>query len=48
MNRTAIIEGVRTPMAKAGTALKDTQADDLAAHVLREVMRRSTVKVPIT
>lgn len=43
MNRTAIIEGVRTPMAKAGTALKDTQADDLAAHVLREVMRRSAV-----
>lgn len=43
MNRIAVIEGVRTPMAKAGTALKDTQADDLAAHVLREVINRSSV-----
>ena len=39
--RVAIIAGVRTPMAKAGTALKDVPADDLAAFVVREVLDRA-------
>ncbi len=43
MNRIAIVTGMRTPMAKTGTILKDTQADDLAAHVLREVVNRSGI-----
>ncbi len=41
--RVAIIAGVRTPMAKAGTALKDVPADDLAAFVVREVLDRARV-----
>ena len=41
--RIAIVEGVRSPMAKAGTALKDTPADDLGAMVLRETLIRSKV-----
>ncbi len=39
--RIAIIDGVRTPMAKAGTALKDLPADDLGTPVVREVFERS-------
>ncbi|MFP4644163.1 MAG: thiolase family protein [Spirochaetales bacterium] len=42
-DRIAIVEGVRSPMAKAGTALKDTPADDLGAMVLREVISRSGI-----
>lgn len=42
--RVAIVEGVRTPMAKAGTVLKDVPADDLAAFVVREVLARSAVR----
>jgi acetyl-CoA acetyltransferase family protein len=41
--RIAIIDGVRTPMAKAGTVFKDTSADDLGAIVVREVLARSGV-----
>lgn len=41
--RIAIVEGVRSPMARAGTALKDTPADDLGAMVLREVLIRSKI-----
>ncbi len=41
--RVAVISGVRTPMAKAGTALKDTPADDLGTAVVREVVNRSGV-----
>jgi len=40
-NRIAVIEGVRTPMGKYGGALAKTQADDLAAHTIREVINRS-------
>jgi len=43
--RVAIIDGVRTPMAKAGTALKDVPADDLAAFVVREVIARTRIPV---
>lgn len=38
--RIAIVEGVRSPMAKAGTALKTTAADDLGAMVVRQLLDR--------
>lgn len=38
--RIAIIDGVRTPMAKAGTALKETPADELGAFIVREIVDR--------
>ncbi len=41
--RIAVIDGVRTPMARAGTAFKDTSADDLGAIVVREALARSGV-----
>ncbi|HTP60002.1 MAG TPA: thiolase family protein [Spirochaetia bacterium] len=41
--RIAVIDGVRTPMAKAGTVLKDSPADDLAAFVVREVLARAQI-----
>ena len=41
--RIAVIDGVRTPMARAGTAFKDTSADDLGAVVVREALARSGV-----
>lgn len=41
--RIAIVDGVRSPMAKAGTVLKDTPADDLGAAVVREVVNRGHV-----
>ena len=41
--RIAIIEGVRSPMAKAGTVFKDTPADDLGALVVREAVARSGI-----
>ncbi len=39
--RIAVIDGLRTPMAKAGTALKDTPADDLGAMAVRGVLDRA-------
>ena len=42
--RIAIVEGIRSPMAKAGTALKDTQADDLGAIVVRDLLARAHVE----
>lgn len=39
--RIAVISGARTPMAKAGTALKDTPADDLGTAAVREAVNRS-------
>ncbi|MFW5685468.1 MAG: beta-ketoacyl synthase N-terminal-like domain-containing protein, partial [Spirochaetota bacterium] len=41
--RIAIVSGVRSPMAKAGTALKETQADDLGAIIVREALLRSGI-----
>jgi len=41
--RLAIIDGVRSPMAKAGSALARTPADDLGAYVLRDALLRSSV-----
>ncbi len=39
--RIAIIEGVRTPMGKMGGALSRVQADNLGAHVIREVLAKA-------
>jgi len=39
-DRIAIVDGIRTPMAKAGTALKDFEADDLGAIIVRELIQR--------
>ncbi len=39
--RVAIIAGCRTPFAKAGTALKDVSAVDLAKHAARELLVRT-------
>ncbi|MFW5796031.1 MAG: thiolase family protein [Alkalispirochaeta sp.] len=42
-DRIAIVSGIRSPMAKAGTALKDTPADDLGTAIVRDVVHRSGV-----
>ena len=39
--RIAIVDGLRTPMTKAGTALKDTPADDLGAMAVRGLLDRA-------
>jgi 3-oxoadipyl-CoA thiolase len=36
-----IVDAVRTPIAKFGGALSSVRPDDLAAHVLRELLRRN-------
>ena len=36
-----IIDGVRTPVGNLGGALSDVRADDLAAHVIRALCKRS-------
>jgi acetyl-CoA acyltransferase len=43
MKDIAIIEGFRTPYAKAGTALKDVPAVDLGAAVVKEIMVRTGI-----
>ncbi|MCV6607268.1 MAG: thiolase family protein [Campylobacterales bacterium] len=39
--RIAIVDGLRTPIAKAGSTLKNLQADSLGATVVREIVLRS-------
>jgi acetyl-CoA acyltransferase len=39
--RVAIVDGCRTPFAKAGTALKDITAVDLARHATAELLHRA-------
>jgi acetyl-CoA C-acetyltransferase/acetyl-CoA acyltransferase len=41
--RAAVIAGVRTPMAKAGTAFKNVHVTDLARVAIREVLYRASV-----
>ena len=41
MKRIAIIDGLRTPMGKMGGGLSRIQADNLGAHVVRELLTRS-------
>ncbi len=43
MKDVVIIEGLRTPYAKAGTAFKDVPAVDLGAAVLKEVVTRTGI-----
>ena len=38
-----IVEAVRTPIGKRGGALKDVRPDDLAAHVLQEIVDRTGI-----
>ena len=41
--RVAVIAGCRTPFCKAGTALKDARAVDLARHAARELLERTNL-----
>src|SRR5213596_2692156 len=41
--RVAVVAGVRTPFAKAGTALKDARAVDLARYAARELLERTNL-----
>lgn len=41
--RIAIVDGVRTPWAKAGTTLKDVEAVHLARHAFRAVLDRTSL-----
>jgi len=43
MKDIVIIDGIRTPYAKAGTALKDLSADALGAIVLKEIVARTGI-----
>jgi acetyl-CoA acyltransferase len=43
MKDIVIIDGVRTPYAKAGTVLKDVPADALGAFVVREIVARTGI-----
>ena len=42
--RVAVIAGCRTPFCKAGTALKDLRAVDLARHAARELLERTNLE----
>ena len=41
--RAAIVAGCRTPFCKAGTALKDARAMDLARYAARELLQRTSL-----
>ncbi|MCC2545796.1 thiolase family protein [Hymenobacter sp. BT175] len=41
MSTAYIVDAVRTPIAKFGGSLSSVRPDDMAAHVLRELMRRN-------
>ncbi|MHB8843181.1 MAG: thiolase family protein [Nitrospirota bacterium] len=43
MKDIVIIDGLRTPYAKAGTALKDIAADALGAFVIKEIVARTGI-----
>ena len=43
MERFAIVEGIRTPMAKAGGMLKEVPADDLGAYAVKELIQRTSI-----
>ena len=45
MERIAIIDGLRTPFCKMGTALKDVSAQELGRLVTRELLERSAFDV---
>lgn len=41
--RIAIVAGIRTPYCKSGGVLKDFEADDLGAYIVRELVARSGI-----
>jgi 3-oxoadipyl-CoA thiolase len=43
MQEAVIIDGVRTPVGKHGGALASVRPDDLAAHVLKAIVRRTGI-----
>ncbi|WP_110111957.1 thiolase family protein [Bacillus sp. CGMCC 1.16541] len=43
MREVVIVEAVRTPMGRKGGALSSVRPDDLAAEVLREVVKRASI-----
>ncbi|MGG2199107.1 thiolase family protein [Paenibacillus validus] len=44
MREAVIVDAVRTPIGKYNGTLKDTRPDDLAAHVIRELLNRIRVE----
>src|SRR5688500_744701 len=42
--RAAIVAGVRTPMAKAGTAFRNVHVTDLARRAIQEVLYRANLR----
>src|SRR5215212_2996992 len=43
-SRAAIVAGVRTPLAKAGTAFRNVHVTDLARRAIQEVLYRADVR----
>jgi 3-oxoadipyl-CoA thiolase len=43
MNEAVIVDAVRTPIGRYGGALKDIRPDDLAALVIKEIVRRNNL-----
>lgn len=43
MRMPVIIDGVRTPVGRYNGALRDVRPDDLAAHVIRQLIRRTGI-----
>ncbi len=46
MNESYIVDAIRTPIGSFGGALAPVRADDLAAHVLRELLKRHPLLDP--
>ena len=46
MSNAYIVDGVRTPVGNLGGGLSDVRADDLAAHVIAELVRRNATLDP--
>ena len=44
MKEVVIVDGARTPIGVLGGALKDVPAQDLAATVLKEIVKRNNLK----
>ena len=44
MERIAVVDGVRTPFVKAGTAFRDLSMQQLGAHVLKSLVARAELK----
>jgi 3-oxoadipyl-CoA thiolase len=45
MNEAVIVDALRTPIGRYGGALKDVRPDDLAALVIKEIVRRNNLDV---